>query len=101
MTPEEELAQIIGQSNTVIGYVPLPSEPEWEDCPILTPKGHVLTIPQDMTVDPFESAKALKTAVTGPVAMIIPGTSFDPYGGRKGRGGGWYDRLLSVLPRSG
>jgi 5-formyltetrahydrofolate cyclo-ligase len=34
------------------------------------------------------------------LVLLVPGLAFDPGGGRLGRGGGFYDRLLEGVPRS-
>jgi len=43
---------------------------------------------------PFES-------LVFPVVLLVPGLGFEAHGARLGRGGGWYDRLLASLCKTG
>jgi len=59
-------------------------------------------LPSDKDMDPFALAKSIKQEIPrdARVYLFIPGTRFDRFGTRVGRGGGWYDRFLSAVPRA-
>lgn len=58
-------------------------------------------ISSDKNTNPYEIAHGLmESNKDKKVCVLIPGKEFDIYGNRKGRGGGWYDRFLSVVPKS-
>lgn len=63
-------------------------------------------IPLDRTSDPKEALERIllnpriSEGGNRPVYLFIPGTAFDAFGTRHGRGGGWYDRFLALAPRS-
>jgi len=80
-----------------IWYEPLPDEP----FPIMGNQRPWKTIPKHGEWDPFELVKTYKQEIPSDakVYLLIPGTRFDRFGTRHGRGGGWYDRFLSAVPR--
>lgn len=84
-----------------IGYTPINDEPD----PSLFLKAEglpsdITRLPQERDTDPFAVAHALLLANVGKkVCLLIPGQRFDEKGTRHGRGGGWYDRFLSAVPR--
>jgi len=89
-----------------IWYVPLPGEINPESLELV--RSHGLrpwrTVPADQTRDPFLFAVEILRAYAEegrnrPVYLLIPGTRFDALSTRHGRGGGWYDRFLSRIPR--
>lgn len=64
-------------------------------------------IPPTHKIDPNEIAKNILnifftlTQKTNPhVLIFLPGQKFDLMGTRKGRGFGWYDKLLAELPNN-
>ncbi|MEI7512658.1 MAG: 5-formyltetrahydrofolate cyclo-ligase [Candidatus Uhrbacteria bacterium] len=81
-----------------IWYTPLPDEP----IPNLGNLKPWKTIQANKTQDPFKLADTYKREVPSgsSVYLLIPGMRFDRFGTRKGRGGGWYDRFLSAVPRT-
>jgi 5-formyltetrahydrofolate cyclo-ligase len=85
--------------DVIISYVPLPDELNPSE---LIDRIHHRTldaIPSDYSSDPKQSAEKCKSMYSNrSVLMLIPGRAFDMSGTRHGRGGGWYDRFLSVVP---
>lgn len=58
-----------------------------------------IEIPSDRTNDPFSVAhEIIKESSSLRAVIFLPGTQFDRFGTRHGRGGGWYDRFLSQIP---
>lgn len=85
-----------------IAYAPLLGEADYRTYTELIEKlsGESELLPQDGSEDPFLWAERLTEKYKGrKVAVLIPGTKFDSVGTRYGRGGGWYDRFLSRVPK--
>lgn len=85
---------------SVVGYAPMTDEPAYEA--FLSVHGFPPSdylIPASKEILPEEIAKVLREKYSsGTVAVFMPGRRFDVSGTRHGRGHGWYDRLLSLLP---
>jgi 5,10-methenyltetrahydrofolate synthetase len=87
----------------IIGYQALPGEIGCNEIlPFLKNDSKIsFSISQDKNSDPFATAETTaKIFSDKPVAVLVPGTAFDTYGNRIGRGGGWYDRFLSGVPKT-
>jgi 5-formyltetrahydrofolate cyclo-ligase len=80
-----------------IWYVPIADEPD----PAVTGLKAWRTVPANKNQDPFELANTYKGQAPkqAKIYVLVPGTQFDRLGTRHGRGGGWYDRFLSAIPR--
>ncbi|MEK7613944.1 MAG: 5-formyltetrahydrofolate cyclo-ligase [Patescibacteria group bacterium] len=65
------------------------------------PTSPVYMVPSTKDTDPFAEAEKVTVMFQNKnVCVLVPGVTFDIHGTRHGRGGGWYDRFLSRLPRS-
>ena len=96
----KELQKIISQYSGSILFIPTKSEVDYNDLsfPLKLPKDNFI-IPKYKNSNPFELAdNCIAKFKNGTVCVLIPGTKFDVYGTRYGKGAGWYDRFLSKLP---
>jgi len=101
MNPEEELLLKLRAADAIIGFSPLEDEPDVHDFlvrhEIFKPGRSILA---DKHISPHDFAASLGSAHGGEkICILIPGKRFDSFGTRHGRGGGWYDRFLSQVPR--
>ncbi len=97
----EELLRHFPPIDAVLAYQPLSDEPDITAFLFDLPKNiSILNTPQTKTDDPFLFAESLlKKYDQKTLLLFIPGQKFDAHGTRHGRGGGWYDRFLSGVPK--
>ena len=100
MNSLQKFEKTLRECSAFISYTPLVSEIALNTIPILDIQNKkIFVVPQDNGTDPFLCADELRTiCVAESPCILIPGTQFDTYGTRHGRGGGWYDRFLSRIP---
>jgi hypothetical protein len=96
----EEIEVVLGAYPRVISYSAVSSEVgPLKVFPQLT-GSVVYTIAPVRELDPAEEARAAQSAALGaPAVILIPGRRFDATGTRHGKGFGWYDRFLRIVPR--
>lgn len=95
-----KLQEIVSKCDSSILYNPTKKEIDYNNhsFPLEIPTDN-LCIPKDKFSDPFEWADTcIEKLKDKKVWVLIPGTQFDKYGTRYGKGFGWYDRFLSKLP---
>lgn len=87
-----------GLGRYYITYTPLEGEANYADF-IKIPEDHYAIAPR-ADIDPWEEAKkACHAAKASFVCVLMPCSKVDHAGTRTGRGGGWYDQFLSVVPQ--
>lgn len=102
MTTRQKLERTVAECNACLCYVPLRNEVDYAECPLLNSILQKRTnLPTKKEIDPFaEALKHREKYRDMPVCVLIPGHRFDIHGNRHGRGGGWFDRFLSNIPRA-
>ncbi len=101
-SPLHELQKEVAKCTVSILYKPLEAEIDYSlpDFPLRLPT-ETFMVTHDKNSDPFEWADTcLQYFKDLNVCVLVPGTRFDKYGTRYGRGAGWYDRFLSKLPKN-
>lgn len=100
-TDFEMLNAAVSLARGIIVYTPIESEPDWEQAGLtLLPDADIVRLPADKHADAFAYAEEMTGRFKGKiVAIFVPGRLFDCGGTRHGRGGGWYDRFLSRVPK--
>ena len=95
-----ELCSLLSSYEAFVTYAPLHAEVPYAELVSLS-EGVVYGIAPRASLVPEEEARnALRAVGKRKTALLIPGRRFDAQGARDGRGGGWYDRFLSKVPRA-
>lgn len=85
-----------------VSYQSLPDEIDPHDIPFLGyifDQCRVYKVPKDTKEDPFAYAGYITHEISSlACGILIPGSRFDSFGTRYGRGRGWFDRFLSAIP---
>lgn len=97
---KEEVATLVARFPACITYVPVTGEVDFTE--FLSLEGKTLyEIAPRRELDPLlEAERASEEARGKDAVVLVPGRQFDATGTRHGKGAGWYDRFLAVIPSS-
>ena len=98
MDTSEKIGLIIANCNFCVLYHPVRIEIDPDVLPFKLPDKRVV-IPIGPATDPKLFGNRIKEGFGNLNGVIlVPGRRFDKFGGRHGKGWGWYDRFLSTAP---
>ena len=100
----KKLKKILSACNFCISFHPLSDETDPTHYPLfdeaVKKMPAVACAPKDPSISPISFAESLRPDFQKTAFIFIPGRRFDSAGARQGRGNGWYDRFLSLVPKS-
>ena len=76
----------------IISFTPLPDEPD-----ISLINDHLYKSDKEVILIPAKASSPIPPNTQNVDTVIVPMQGFDRFGNRIGRGGGWYDRFLSMI----
>ncbi len=95
-----ELSALMASYKGFVTYVPLRGEVPFLDYLSLPEDAVKYQIAPRASLDPMEEANIARRLMGDlPTCILVPGQEFDAAGTRHGRGAGWYDRFLALVPR--
>ncbi|MEK7669004.1 MAG: 5-formyltetrahydrofolate cyclo-ligase [Patescibacteria group bacterium] len=97
----QKIKQIISKYDSFILYKPLSDEVDYNNLSFpLKFFSENIMLPSNKNSNPLLWAtKCISKYKNSNPCVLVPGTRFDIYGTRHGRGKGWYDRFLSKIPK--
>jgi len=99
-SPFQKLERILATQTASVRYQPLPDEVDYTTCGLFASVlGDSAIVPNIQEADPLAWAVTCTSRYRYTVpCILVPGSRFDIYGTRFGRGVGWYDRFLAAVP---
>ena len=95
-----ELSALMASCKGFVTYVPLRGEVPFLDYLTLPEEAVKYQIAPRASLNPIEEADIARRLMGDfPTCILVPGQKFDAAGTRHGRGAGWYDRFLALVPR--
>jgi 5-formyltetrahydrofolate cyclo-ligase len=95
---QEKLSVLVAGSDVCVLYQPVRSEVDPKSLPFELPSKQV-AVPVGPSTDPQVFGREISEKFGDMRGVIlVPGRMFDKFGGRRGKGYGWYDRFLSAIP---
>ena len=95
---QAKIADMISRSDFCVSYCSYETEVDPQCIPFVLPDNKAV-VSRGLSRDPVDFGKEMTKRFLGLSGFVlVPGKKFDRFGGRCGRGWGWYDRFLSTVP---